>query len=143
MIGSFAVPTGEVVWDLGLTRTSDDFASHMAKVAEHFAEMKRFDWILDNLNTHWSLPVCQLVAELSDVPFVPRELRTGKERRAFLTDPSHKHVFHFTPKHGSWLNLIESFFGKLAKTLLRGIRVSSKAELRTRIEMYLPCPITR
>jgi len=86
LIGSFAVPTGEVVWNLGLTRTSDDFAAHMAKVAQCFAEMERFDWILDNLNTHWSLSVCRLVAELSDVPFMPKELRTGQERRAFLTD---------------------------------------------------------
>ena len=70
LIGSFAVPTGEVVWDLGLTRTSDDFAAHMAKVAERFAKMERFDWILDNLNTHWSLPVCRLVAALSDIPFL-------------------------------------------------------------------------
>jgi hypothetical protein len=42
----------------------------------------------------------------------------------------------FTPKHGSWLNLVESFFGKLAKTLLRGIRVPSKQELQARIELY-------
>jgi hypothetical protein len=39
--------------------------------------------------------------------------------------------------HGSWLNLIESFFGKMAKTLLRGIRVKSKEELKTRLETYL------
>ena len=45
--------------------------------------------------------------------------------------------FIFTPKHGSWLNLIESFFGKMARTLLRGIRVSAKAELKARIELYL------
>jgi transposase len=45
--------------------------------------------------------------------------------------------FIFTPTHGSWLNLIESFFGKMARTLLRGIRVKSKEELKTRIEMYL------
>ena len=43
----------------------------------------------------------------------------------------------FTPQHGSWLNLVESFFGKLTKTLLRGIRVHSKPELRARIELYL------
>lgn len=42
----------------------------------------------------------------------------------------------FTPKHGSWLNLIESFFGKMARTVLRGMRVSSKEELKQRIELY-------
>ncbi len=45
--------------------------------------------------------------------------------------------FVFIRKHGSWLNLVESFFGNLARTLLRGIRVTSKQELRTRIELYL------
>jgi len=137
LIGSFAVPTGEVVWDLGLTRTSDDFAAHMAKVAEHFAEMKRFDWILDNLNTHWSLPVCQLVAGLSDVPFVPKELRTGKERREFLTDPSHKHVFHFTPKHGSWLNQVELWFGVLARRFLARGDFPSAEEFERRFQEFL------
>ena len=45
--------------------------------------------------------------------------------------------FVFTPKHGSWLNLIETFFAKMARTLLRGMRVSSKEELGRRIERYL------
>ena len=42
-----------------------------------------------------------------------------------------------SPKHGSWLNLIETFFAKMTKTMLRGIRVSSKDELKERIETYL------
>jgi hypothetical protein len=54
----------------------------------------------------------------------------------YLDSVPNRFDFVFTPKHGSWLNLVESFFGKLAKTLLRGIRVNSKAELRARIELY-------
>ena len=61
----------------------------------------------------------------------------GQRTRAYLITVPNRFDFVFTPTHGSWLNLIESFFGKMAKTLLRGIRVSSKAELRARIEMYL------
>ena len=45
--------------------------------------------------------------------------------------------FVFTPKHASWLNIIESFFAKMSKSMLRGIRVTSKEELRQRIEQYL------
>jgi len=45
---------------------------------------------------------------------------------------------HFAPKHGSWLAMIESFCGKMARTMLRGIRVKSKEELKQRIELFLP-----
>jgi len=56
----------------------------------------------------------------------------SKQTRAFLAMQ-----FTFTPKHGSWLDLIESFFAKMAKTLLRGIRVAPAGELKARIELYL------
>jgi transposase len=63
---------------------------------------------------------------------------TGIERaRAFIGALPNRFEFTFTPKHGSWLNLIESFVGKMAKTLLRSIRVASADELKARIELYL------
>ena len=105
----------------------------MAHVAAQFPGYKRIHWILDNLNTHWSLNVCELLARLNGLPFHKKALRTGAQRRTFLTDPEHKHVFHFTPKHGSWLNLIEGFFSKFARSVLRHIRVTSKHELKQRI----------
>jgi transposase len=61
----------------------------------------------------------------------------SKETRSYLATVPNRFEFIFTPKHGSWLNLVESFFSKLARTLLRGIRVGSKPELKTRIELYL------
>ena len=61
----------------------------------------------------------------------------SKETRAYLTTVPNRFEFIFTPKHGSWLNLIENFFAKMAKSMLRGIRVASKAELRERILKYL------
>ena len=59
------------------------------------------------------------MAELCGVPFVAAELRTGQQRRAFLTDPTHKHVFHFTPTHGSWLNQVELWFSVLTRRFLK------------------------
>ena len=56
-----------------------------------------YDWVVDNLNTHGSLEVCRLVAEWCAVPLVEKDLQRGAQRRAFLSDPSHKVVFHFTP----------------------------------------------
>ena len=58
----------------------------------------------------------------------------SKETRAYLATVANRFEFIFTPTHGSWLNLVESFFSKLTRTLLRGIRVHSKAELKQRIE---------
>jgi hypothetical protein len=101
LIASFVGPTGQVVWNLGRTRTSVDVAAHLANVVKQLPDMNRYDWVVDNLNTHWSLDVCRLVAQWCGVPFVAKDLLRGIQRRAFLSDPSHKHVFHFTPQ--TWL----------------------------------------
>jgi len=69
--------------------------------------MKRDDWVMDNFNPHWSLDICRLVARWCQGPFAPQKLTQGPQRRAFLSDPSHWHVLHFTPKHGSWLHQAE------------------------------------
>ena len=61
----------------------------------------------------------------------------SKETRAYLATVPNRFEFIFTPTHGSWLNLIETFFAKMTKSMLRGIRVSSKQELKDRINLYL------
>ncbi|CAM3595084.1 IS630 family transposase [Marinicrinis lubricantis] len=62
---------------------------------------------------------------------------TSKETRAYLETVPGRFEFIFTPKHGSWLNIIEVFFAKMTKQALRHIRVQSKEELKERIEQYL------
>ena len=58
----------------------------------------------------------------------------SQETRAWLaSQPAGRFEFIFTPKHGSWLNLVEGFFSKLARSVLRHIRVASKQELKDRI----------
>jgi transposase len=58
----------------------------------------------------------------------------SKETKAWLADqPIGRFEFTFTPKHGSWLNLVEGFFSKLTRSVLRHIRVASKQELKDRI----------
>src|SRR6267378_7923998 len=52
LIASLAVPTGEVVWDVGPTRTNDDFAAHLLHTLGHFAGWAQVSWVVDNLNTH-------------------------------------------------------------------------------------------
>ena len=61
----------------------------------------------------------------------------SKETNAWLaTQPEGRFAFVFTPKHASWLNLVEGFFSKMARSMLRHIRVASKAELKARILAY-------
>ena len=72
LLASFVVPTGQLVWNLGQTRTSADWAAHLANVVRQLPAMQRYDWVVDNLNTHWSLEVCRLVAQWCAVPFIPK-----------------------------------------------------------------------
>ena len=62
----------------------------------------------------------------------------SKETKAWVeSQPEGRFSFVFTPKHGSWLNLVEGFLSKMARSMLRHIRVASKAELKSRILAYL------
>ncbi len=106
--------TGEV---LGLVRKrhrSAEFIEFLELADAHYPAGARIRIVLDNHSAHIS-----------------------RQTRTFLATLPNRFEFTFTPKHGSWLNLIESFFGKMAKTLLRGIRVASTDELTTRIDLYL------
>jgi hypothetical protein len=137
MITTFVVATGEVVWDLGPTRTNLDFRAHVLRVAAHFGGMKRFDWIVDNLNTHTSLELCEVVAYLCGLPFEPKQLRTMAQRRAWLSDPGHKHVFHYLPRHGSWLNQVELFKSVRSRQFLRRGDFASVKEFEERLWWYM------
>lgn len=137
LIASLLVPTGRILGDVSARRTSRDFGRHLRHVAEQFPDAQRFHWVMDNLNTHWNLSLCRLIARLSGLAFEPKKLRTGAQRRAFLTDPEHKHVLHFTPKHGSWLNQIEIWFGVLQRRVIRRGNFRSKADLARNILDYI------
>ena len=60
----------------------------------------------------------------------------SKETQHWLNLHPQRFEFVFTPKHGSWLNIIETMFSKTARGMLRGIRVTSKQELNDRIHQY-------
>lgn len=64
-------------------------------------------------------------------------IHTSKETRAYLDTRKDRFQFIFTPKHASWLNLIEVFFSKMARQSLRGLRVDSKEALRDHIAKWI------
>jgi hypothetical protein len=137
LIASFAVPTGEVVWDLGQTRTSLDFRAHIWRVACHYRKFERIDWIVDNLNTHCSLELCELMADLNRVPFEPKNLQNQPQRRLFLSHPEHRYVLHYVPLHGSWLNQVELWFSVLSRQFLRRGSFDSPQEFEARLRRWL------
>ena len=137
LLASFLVPTGQVVWTLSPTRTREDFAAHLTTVVSQLPAMARYDWVLDNLNTHWSLEVCRVVAAWGALPFAPKTLERGVQRRAFLSDPTQKQVFHFTPTHGSWLNQVELWCSVLARRFLQRGDFASVEDFATRLCDYL------
>jgi transposase len=137
LINSLAVATGQMAWTLGDTRTATDFVAHLQQAYQRLPKMTHYHWVMDNLNTHWSLEVCRLVATWCRVPFEPNTLKNGRQRRAFLSNPSHSHVVHFTPKHGSWLNQAELFFGVVQRRFLARGSFRSVAEFDVQFERFL------
>jgi transposase len=65
------------------------------------------------------------------------KVHTSEETQEYLATVPDKFEFIFTPKHASWLNIIESFFSKMVRSVLRGIRVDSITELKERISKYI------
>jgi len=101
---------GTVIPLVGTRHRSAEFIKYLQKLIEHYPPDWKIRIILDNHSAHRS-----------------------KETMNFLNSVPNKFEFVFTPTHGSWLNMIEMFFGKIARTFLRHIRVESKAELKQRI----------
>ena len=106
--------TGEAIPLVSASHKSSDFINFLKILDEKYPEGDSIRLILDNHSAH-----------------------TSKETKRYLaTLPEGRFVFVFTPTHTSWLNMIESFFSKMTKQILKGIRVSSKEELSERIYQY-------
>lgn len=138
------VATGEVIAPFaGQSRTEADFLAHLQAVVATDPTAYRWHFVVDNLNTHLSESLVRWVAEESDLAINLGQkgesgiLRNMASRAEFLTDPTHRIVFHYTPKHSSWLNQIEIWLSILTRKLLRRGSFSSLDELKTKVLAFI------
>ena len=113
LLAGIDLQTGEAIPMVSETHNSKDYIEFLKILDNKYPEGDKIRIVLDNLKVH-----------------------TSEETRKYLATVPGRFEFVFTPKHGSWLNMVEGFFSKMTKQMLRGIRVKSKAELVDRIYLY-------
>ena len=113
LLAGLDLHTGRVTEIVSDHHASVDFIALLGKLDEGYSPQTRIRILLDNHSAH-----------------------TSKETQAWLKLHPQRFEFVFTPTHGSWLNIVETMFSKMARSMLRGIRVASKQELIDRIHLY-------
>lgn len=113
LLAGLDLHTGRVTEIVSDHHASADFIALLGKLDQSYPPQARIRLLLDNHSAHIS-----------------------KETQGWLSLHPQRFEFVFTPKHGSWLNIVETMFSKMARSMLRGIRVASKQELIDRIHLY-------
>ena len=113
LLAAIDLQTGEAIPLVRDKHSSKEYIEFMKLLDSKYPEGEKIRIVLDNLKVH-----------------------TSEATRKYLATVPGRFEFVFTPKHGSWLNMVEGFFSKMTRQMLRGIRVKSKEELTNRIYKY-------
>jgi len=141
---NFDVATGQVFSpSSGPTRAEADFVAHVRRTIESDPTASQWHFVVDNLDIHRSESLVRYVAALANctddlgVKYVRGVLRSKASRAAFLSDQTHPVVFHYTPKHASWLNQVEIWLSILVRKLLRRGNFRSVEDLRNQVLSFI------
>lgn len=143
LIAAMNIALGKITAHCGDTRTEADLARFIDDLLKQHPGFKRYHWVTDQLNTHQSETWVRLVAKhshISDELGVKGKsgiLKSMATREQFLSDSGKSVVFHYTPKHCSWMNQIEIWFGILMKKVINRGNFTSTNNLQAALLEFI------